>query len=172
MAAGPTYEPVGTPVTLGANAASTTFSAIPGTYTDLILICNFGSTSSGGAAGVQFNGDTAGNYSGTTMYTGGSTAISQRMTNQTGINIERSVAPTASAIESSFVLQVMNYANATTFKPTISRANSPTGTYKGLEMTINTWRSTAAITSMKVYFMGGEIFVAGTTFCLYGIKAA
>jgi hypothetical protein len=78
MPAGNTYEAIATQ-TLGSAAASVTFSSIPSTYTDLVLVCNF-ETSSNAIAGVyiQFNGDTSTNYSSTNLIGNGSTAESSR----------------------------------------------------------------------------------------------
>ena len=63
---------------------------------------------------------------------------------------------------------VMNYANTTTYKTAIARygtATSLTLAQAGL------WRSTAAVTSLTILVLGST-FTAGSTFNLYGIKAA
>ena len=62
-----TYTPIAT-TTLGSGQTSVTFSSISGTYTDLILIASASNT--GGATNIrlQFNGDTATNYSSTRIY--------------------------------------------------------------------------------------------------------
>lgn len=173
MAAGSTYTPIAT-TTFGSAATSYTFSSIPGTYTDLVLIANYGVAAggSGDALSLRFNSDTGSNYSGTTLYGNGSSAASQRFSNQTVINLQRSIGPTASSIESNAIVNIQNYANTTTYKTTISRANTPTGTYPGTETTVNLWRSTAAITSITVLYLYGASFVTNTTLTLYGITAA
>lgn len=171
MAAGSTYTPIAT-TTLGSTTASYTFSNISGSYTDLILVCNYGTNSSGEALSLQFNSDTGTNYSGTTLYGSGTAAATQRFTNQTVINLQRSVAPTASAVNSSSIAHIMNYSNSTSYKTIISRANSPVGIYDGIETTANVWRSTSAITSIKVLYLSGGSFTTGTTFTLYGVTAA
>ena len=58
-----TYEPIAT-TTLGSAQSSVTFSAISGSYTDLVIVIN-GALSSGLASlSVEYNGDTTvGNYS-------------------------------------------------------------------------------------------------------------
>jgi len=64
MAAGSTYTPIAT-TTLGSTTASYTFSSIPSTYTDLVLVvigeAYFTSTNYINT-GVQFNSDTGSNY--------------------------------------------------------------------------------------------------------------
>ena len=57
-----TYEPIAT-TTLGSAASSITFSSIPATYTDLRLVLVHTPSASTGNAQMQFNSDTATNYS-------------------------------------------------------------------------------------------------------------
>ena len=65
MAAGATYTPIATQ-TPGSNTASISFSSIPGTYTDLVLVIDNAFTASGGYSySLSFNDDTASNYSNT-----------------------------------------------------------------------------------------------------------
>jgi hypothetical protein len=62
-----TYVALAT-TTLGATAASVTFSSIPATYRDLVLVYN-GTTSANIGVDVEFNGDTnSANYSRVFMY--------------------------------------------------------------------------------------------------------
>jgi len=168
-----TYEKIAT-TTLGSATATITFSSISGSYTDLVLITNHGVSSggSGDTISLRFNSDTGSNYSGTTIYGTGSSSASQRFSNQTVINIARSVGPTASSIESNAVINIQNYSNTTTYKTVISRANVPTGSYPGLEATVNIWRNTAAINSIDILYLSGGTFVSGSTFTLYGILKA
>jgi hypothetical protein len=62
----------------------------------------------------------------------------------------------------------MNYANTTTYKTVLSRANNSAA---GTEAIVGLWRSSAAITSMTVLSETGNIAI-GSTFSLYGILAA
>jgi len=167
-----TYTPIATQ-TLGSNATSVTFSSIPSTYTDLVLISSCAVT--GGASSVyfRFNGDTATNYSNTYLYGNGSTAGSGRGSNATYGISAYFATPSATLGGSVNILNVMNYANTTTYKTTIGRANANGSTYPGAETMVNLWRSTAAINSIALLFSGaGPEFITGSTFTLYGIKAA
>ncbi len=160
MAAGNTYEAIATQ-TLGSAAASVTFSSIPGTYTDLVLIFN-GTGSTGGNVTFQFNGDTSTNYSATILYGDGSSAGSVRVSNQSSMNI--------GSVGTGFttdILNVMNYSNATTYKTAVGRFSRPdeVGSKVGL------WRSTSAITSIVVGKSSGT-YDTGSSFSLYGITAA
>ena len=81
MAAGATYTPIATQTTSGSTGA-VTFSSIPQTYTDLVVVIN---TSLSGLCNslLQFNGDTGSNYSGTVIGGSGSAPITGRGSNLT-----------------------------------------------------------------------------------------
>lgn len=161
-----TYEPIAT-ATVASTGGTVTFSSIPQTYTDLILISSArrGIDGSGGdGIKTQINGDSGSNYSWTGMsYNIGGTG-SGRATNQT-------IFQAGSCEDGSYstsICHLMDYSNTTTFKTMISRSSS-IGT-QGVGETINLWRSTSAITSL--YLNAASGFWAGSTFTLYGIKAA
>lgn len=162
-----TYEPIATN-TLGSAASSVTFSSIPNTYTDLVLI-----TSAKNNTGAQyrlqlrFNGDTATNYSVTKLTGDGSNATSSRAANATYGAIL--IATIGSTNFDNAITNIMNYANATTYKTVLSRGNE---TAAEVNAEVGLWRSTAAITSIALDLETGINFVTGSTFTLYGIKAA
>lgn len=158
-----TYTPIAT-TTLGADTSSYTFSSIPSTYTDIILVLNM---TQGTAAGVgtQVNGDTGTNYSYTQLYGTGSSALSNRGTNADYIS---TLFTDSTTVRSIGIVQFMNYSNTTTYKTVIGRGASNFYT----TAQVNLWRSTAAINSMKIYIPGGGNLLTGSTFTLYGIKAA
>ena len=162
MAAGSTYSPIAT-TTLGGATGSYTFSSIPSTYTDLVLIFG-GSMSSFGNLRIQFNSDTGSNYSFTRLLGDGSTAQSDRGTAQPAINI---AILDANVIGNS-ITSIQNYANTTTYKTVIARGNS-TGTYLGAS--VGLWRSTSAINSITIYPAAGNLN-SGSVITLYGIAAA
>lgn len=162
MAAGATYVPIATQ-TLGSAAASVTFSSISGAYTDLVLIFG-GSVSAFGNLRIQVNSDTGSNYSWTRLLGDGSTAVSDRGSNQTFINI--AILDTDTIGNS--IVHLQNYSNTTTYKTVLTRGNS-TGTYLGAN--VGLWRSTSAINSVTVLAGTGNIN-SGTVVSLYGIKAA
>ncbi len=157
-----TYEPIATN-TLVSNTATVTFSSISGSYTDLYLVATAYTPGGDDNFLLNFNGDTGTNYSVTRLYGDGTSTSSSRGTNQTvcqvgGLGNYWTMVKT----------NIMNYSNSTTYKTTLTRndrANSSTGT------TVNLWRSTTAITSI-VISTSGNPFGSGSTFTLYGIKAA
>ena len=159
-----TYEPIAT-TTLGSAASSVTFSSIAGTYTDLIMASAVKLDITGAyAMGMQFNSDTGTNYSFTYVIGTGSVAASNRGTAQT-----YAVYGNGDTDWGNSLVSIQNYSNATTFKTCIARNNN---TNNSAQAYVNLWRNTAAITSIKIMSQSGSNFVAGSTFTLYGIKAA
>jgi hypothetical protein len=167
MAAGSTYTPIATQ-TLGSAAASVTFSSISGSYTDLRLVIT--TTNNSPATSnlqIQFNSDTASNYSFTRLLGDGSAASSGRSSSQTagGIGFYADSATDFGV----FTTDIMNYSNATTYKTVISRGSAASVMVSAY---VSLWRSTAAITSLLVKNSSAVNFKAGSTFTLYGIQAA
>jgi hypothetical protein len=160
-----TYEPISTQ-TLGTAVASVTFSSIPQTYTDLVMtVATISSTTN--YPYVVLNGDTGTNYS-KTWLTGTGSVVSSGRDGATAISYI--TANAASTTSSGFIsiVQFMNYANTTTNKTFLSRSNNAGS---GVDLQVNLWRDTSAITSVQILANTGT-FSAGSTFTLYGIKAA
>jgi hypothetical protein len=163
MASGKTYVPIATQ-TLASAVATVTFSSIPQTYTDLVLICIGFDTGGETNIPTQFNGDTATNYSGTYLQGNGTAAVSGRISSTTSTQVGRIGASSSNL--GTTVAHFMNYANTSTYKTIISRGGAGT-----VFEWVGLWRSTSAITSMS-FTAGGTSFGIGTTFTLYGIAAA
>ena len=175
MASASTYVPIANQV-LTATATSVTFSSIPSTYTDLVLIVN-GYWTTGGTDGIsismQFNSDTGTNYSFTTLAGNGSSASSTRQSSVSGIAIGY-ISGWSTANNDTTTVQLMNYSNTTTYKTAIARQSVTTGSYPGAEALTGLWRSTSAVNAIKLYSGGAgtNTFAIGSTFTLYGIQAA
>lgn len=160
-----TYEPIATQ-TLGSSSSSVTFSSIPATYTDLILIFNgTGTSGSANDMGLRLNGDTGTNYSNTLIYGTGSVAGSGR---HTGLTFLRGWYLSSTA-QTNCIFNVMNYSNTTTFKTVIGRSNISNAE---VDAAVGLYRSTSAISSLSLTPQGGAQFTTGSVFTLYGIKAA
>lgn len=163
MTAGATYEPIAT-TSIGSTTASYTFTSIPSTYTDLIIIWS-GTAASIDNVSLRFNGDTGTNYSATRIRGEGTAASTGHWSSTTmiyGPNSDSSGSTTVS-------WNVMDYANSSNYKTAIATGGGggyESGVYTG------TWRSTSAITSVTVLPNGGNNINAGTTLTLYGIASA
>ena len=165
MPAGSTYEPIATN-TLATNQTSVTFSSIPSTYTDLIIVFNGGIVASGFTGRMNFNGDTSANYSQTDFW-GTTGLLSSRLTNQTYNTAIGRNSSSSLALNDNSIIHIMNYSNSTTYKSSLMRQNTA-ATYTFL--CCGVWRSTAAIN--QIVFAQSTSFLAGSTFTLYGIAAA
>jgi hypothetical protein len=159
-----TYEPIATQ-TLASAAASVTFSSIPSTYTDLVLIMNAKGTGAANPA-LRFNGDTATNYSSTVLHGSGSTGSSFYYTTATSIKTHN-FGNAMNGVWTSYIANIQNYSNTTTNKSCIMRYNATSEVDAGT----GSWRSTSAITSVTIV-SDDTSYDVGSTFTLYGIKAA
>lgn len=161
-----TYTPIAS-VTLSSAQSSVTFSGIPQTYTDLILVINAGNASgSEQDCLLRFNSDAGSNYSATYLYGDGASAISGRNTNVTTGSAGYPLRPT---LISTLITQIQNYSNTTTYKTWLSRGN---GANNVVHTMASLWRSTSAITSIQIYPSNSANFLSGSTFNLYGISSA
>lgn len=163
-----TYEPIATN-TLGSATSSVTLSSIPSTYTDLVLVVM--ATNTGGATDIflTINGDTGTNYSYTWITTNASTVTSGRVSSTANLRNGYYGIP-GSTFGYLAVTHLLNYSNTTTNKTLITRSgNASTG--GGTDAIVALWRSTSAINSLQLRASTGT-FGSGSTFTVYGIKAA
>ena len=166
MAAGSTYTPIAT--TTLSSGTSYTFSSIAGTYTDLVLVALIGNATGAGGNGIriQYNGDTASNYSWTYLVGDGSSAFSGRNTSQAYFD----AGMTNNTNDfSQVIFQIQNYSNTSTYKTTLYRGSSAS---TEAAAAVSLWRSTSAISSIKIAKADGANFKSGTMLTLYGIQAA
>lgn len=164
-----TYEPIES-YTLSADASSVTFGTggtIPQTYTDLVLVIQASTTHTdqGARLYVQFNGSTS-LYSDTWIEGNGSVANSSRDTSDTYLAF--AVAGNSSTSFGTYILNIQNYANTSTYKTTLSRSSSATS--NAVRSYVGLWRSTNAINTFTLRADGN--YRAGSTFTLYGIANA
>ena len=167
-----TYTPIAT-YTVPSAQTSYTFTVIPSTYTDLVLVFD-GNLSVSDYVWLRMgNGslDTGSNYSATRLIGNGSSATSERSSSAPYIQFS-AVLNTGG---NNSIMQFQNYANTTTYKTVLSRTNTPitsggeTGTTSA---SAGLWRSTSAIERIQISTYAGQTFTTGSTFTLYGIQAA
>lgn len=161
-------------VTVGSGGASTiTFSSIPQTYTDLVLKISARSDSASAGyspARINFSGDSATNYSSTYLQGYGSSVFTGRYTSLTYLTLDGIARSTITANTfSSADLYIPNYtsANYKSFNWELAGENSST-TVSDLLLNGGLWRSTSAVTSITLTFIG-ENFVQYSSFSLYGV---
>jgi hypothetical protein len=177
MAAGSTYSTIAT-TTLGSAQSSYTFTSIPGTYTDLVLVMNAATTHTISTfVYMRFNSDSGTNYSVTEIYGDGTSALSGQSTNRSRGWLGYDIGMSATLGENISIANIMNYSNTSTNKTWLSRFNRAGGSYDypGTNASAGLWRNTAAITSVEIRSSRGDVdynFAIGSTFTLYGIAAA
>lgn len=163
--------------TLSSAASSVTFSAIPGTYTDLVIKLSARSdfASLVDTIGIRFNSTTT-NYSDTNINTNSSSGSggSTRSTNATYINGFRAIvgSTATSSTFSNAEFYIPSY-TASQAKPisefNVSENNDATAY---IQVVAGLWNNTAAITSIVLNSINSANFVTGSSFWLYGIKSS
>jgi hypothetical protein len=157
-----TYEPIQT-ITANGSASTFTFSSIPQTYTDLVIIANTINGQSGGFMYATFNSDTSSNYSRTFFYGAATTAASGRTTSSNRLD-GGGTNPDGAFVK----WDIFNYSNTTTFKTVILQHMEATRLMAAM---IGIWRaSPAAISTIEITAQAA--LYSGQTLTLYGIKAA
>lgn len=166
-----TYEPIST-TTLSTATATVTFSSIPQTYTDLVLIVSGTMSASGNTVYARLNGDSGANYSQTYLGGTGSASFTGRSSNNTaGCGLGGYQLGYTTNIFN-IVANFQYYSNTTSHKTVLSNFADSTIPGGATETLINLWRNTSAITSIEVRPNTSHNFNSGSTFTLYGIKAA
>ena len=167
-----TYDAIASTTGSG-SSGSITFNSISTTnYTDLILVCDVKYASLGANTGYVIlqvgNGsvDTGSNYSQTYVSGNGSTASSGRSSANTYFNAYTNVTGSNRAM---FTVNLMNYSNTGVYKTCLFRTNE---SYSGVSASVQLWRSTSAINTIKVYDFSNYSFDTSATFTLYGVKSA
>lgn len=176
MAAGRTYTPIAT-TKLTTDTSVVTFSSIPQTYTDIIVIFNGMITGDAWFLTLRFNGDTGTNYSTTLIEGSGSTAVSERLTNYApGIVNSYSYANMSYDEGGIIKFNIMNYSNSNTYKSVLLTGGNANSAARapGVAAAVGLWRNTNAITSISIqsYLSSGINIKSGATITLYGIVAA
>ena len=150
------YIPLAT-VTLASSASSVTFSNIPATYRDLVLVYA-GSGTAATEVWATLNGSTA---NGSTVVMLGTGSAAQSST---------SAAITIGTIDTTIcnnIVQFMDYSATDKHKTILTRSNRAGA---GTLAYATRWAITSAITSIAVVPQSGT-FNSGHTFALYGIVA-
>jgi hypothetical protein len=115
---------------------------------------------------LTFNNDTSTIYSYTILSGNGTSAESARASNANNINTDYYFSVTTAGGVT--LINVMNYANTTTYKTALIRSNNAA---KAAMANVGLWRSTSAINRIDLTATSST-FASGSTFTLYGIAAA
>lgn len=158
------FESIAT-TTVGAGGSGTiTFSSIPSTYKHLQIRITEANTGTQFQPKVNFNSDTAANYSYHYLNGNGSTTSAGAGTSQSAFYL---VANPTSPTTAVHVIDVLDYADTNKYK-TVRFLDGYDANGSGyIQLFSANWRSTAAINSIT--FTNGT-FAQYSSFALYGIK--
>jgi hypothetical protein len=158
---------------LGSNAASVTFSSIPGTYTDLVIkISARITTTDVDDLLMQFNSLTTYSYQQIRGYNATNVAAS-RVTAASRIRVSEVNGATSTAnTYTSTEIYVPNYATSVTHPTSSFGAVEENGaTYNKINATAGLYSATSVpITSITFSLTGSFNFLSTSSFYLYGIK--
>ena len=157
-----------------ASAGAISFTSIPATYTDLVII------SSLNAAAYQdlkmvINGDTTNanyGYRGHSGYVsaGTSTGLIFRGATYAGMLADYEALPDATQGGHVSIFQLMAYTTPE-YKISIAQAANLNNIYQGVDFVTSIWRSTSVVNSITLN-LGAESMGTGSFAVLYGIKSA
>lgn len=158
-------------VTVGSGgAASITFSAIPDTFTDLLLVCSLRATTDVSNWTMSFNGSTS-NFTMRQLFGNGSSASSNSLANSGGAY---GVVNPSTATASTFAnasLYIPNYAGSTNKSFSVDGVSENNATTAYQTIAAGLWSQTAAITSISFTPSGGGNYVEHSSISLFGITA-
>jgi hypothetical protein len=159
-------------VTLASSASSVTFSNIPATYRDLILVSVAGCTLTTETARLRFNSDSGNNYNWVFMNgVGSGSPVSSAQSNQNNMDFSPYVGISGTLGKWNNILQIQDYSATDKHKTVLTRTNINDDTYPGTTATAGRWASTSAITSINIFPSSSASFITGSTFNLYGVIA-
>jgi hypothetical protein len=151
-----TYTPLAT-VTLATSASSVTFSSIPATYRDLVLVADVIGTGTATASLVLNTDATTANYNRQVLLGDGSTTQQGAFNSNAAFAINTSGRTVA-------IFQVQDSSATDKHKTTLYRTTDPDA---DTMMGAMRWSNTAAVTSVGL--STGGSFATGSRFDLYGI---
>lgn len=159
----PTYTPLAN-LTLASTTATITFSSIPATYRDLVIVVNGTVTVAAAQPTIRFNSDAGSNYSQVYMAGNGTSTSAGSATLTWGA---RSVN-FSTTNRGSIIYNIFDYAETNKHKSFLSRGNEA-----GSDVIATTlrWANPSAITSIALAPETGSSWASGCTFALYGIAA-
>jgi hypothetical protein len=169
-----TYEPIANQ-TMNNNTTSTvTFSSIPQTYTDLVLVYKMWSGNSNtGQVFIRLNGITTniydyGGFSLRNPNTVQSFGIYQLADRRTSL-YDGSWAITSS-LPSMSIFNIFNYSSSSRKKAISSQNITAFSNDLYYSSMSGLYRSNNAVTSVSIFALSSATFASGSSFTLYGIK--
>lgn len=169
MAAGNTFDIIGSTTLANSTTSTYTFSSIPSTYNELyVVVAGQTTTANDNSLAFQFNGDTSATQYAWYAYDGNNAVVSATgslLVNQPNIQF----GLITSVGQSVSIGRIIGYSTSGIYKGVMGEGgfNTRVRGYSGF------WNSTAVINSVTVYiYPNAANFVSGSTITLYGITRA
>lgn len=173
-----TYKAIAT-VTVGSGgAANITFSSIPATYTDLLVMLSARAVSNGDtfcSLKISFNGSPSGtSYSNRWVYGDGTNKASNSNTLQDAVRLPYAIngsAATASTFGNAYIY-IPNYAGSSNKSVSYDAVTENNAIEAWASLQAGLWADTTAISSVVLtpIYSASESFAQYSTATLYGIK--
>jgi hypothetical protein len=162
---------------LGSNTGTVTFSSIPGTYTDLLLLVSARSTRTPATTGQLGSLQVRPNAATTNLSTRWLRGNGSAAASSTDTALDFPIGPddatnwTADTF-TSVEIYIPNYAGSTNKSLSGITTIETNGATSYMYAVAGLWSSTAAITSVDLVEGGSNNFKSGSSFFLYGITKA
>jgi len=168
------YESIATSTVGSGGVASITFSSIAATYTHLqirgIGRSNRATPADMDSLFIQFNSDTAANYSDHALRGDGATASATSDVSYSQMEMYRIANVYAANVFGAQIVDILDYANTNKYKTIRSLGGVDNNGSGMVALNSGNWRNTAAVTSILLKPAVGTLFNQYTSFALYGIK--
>ena len=166
-----TFIQIATTTVGSGGAADITFSSIPATYTDLLLLTSIRTNRTGteeDSVNLEFNGvGTA--YTRRNLRGNGASASSLSGSDLLFLLNQNADGSTASTFSNASIY-IPNYAGSTNKSVSVDAVSENNATTAWANLSANLWSNTAAITSIKLTPNVGPNFMQYSTATLYGIS--
>lgn len=154
---------------LASAQSSITFNSIPQIYTDLYLVISVRNSSTTSAVTrMQFNNDTGSNYYSRLVYGNGSSATTYAETSASFYLGDHPQSTWTSDTFGSTALTIQSYAEAVAKSVSCETVAENNATTSWQQLSTHLWSNTSAITTLKVFPLGGN-FAAYSSATLWGI---
>jgi len=163
------YDSIATVSVGSGGAVNVEFTSIPATFTHLQIRAIAKASGTNFNPKMQFNNDTATNYSWHYIYGDGSTVAAGAGATQAFIY--NSIISTNASMYNGFVIDILDYANSNKYKTLRCFGGFDANGSGQIILTSNLWMSTSAITSVS-FALEANSFVQYSQFALYGIRSA
>lgn len=165
-----------TEVTATSGVSNIEFTSIPGTYDDLLILCNLKTTEPFSYLDVvyfRFNGQTSsGLHSSTELMRDGGTTSTPRLFNQSQTRFWTVGDVSSTNVFGSAGIYIPRYSNTSNYKQIISDASAYTTSTYNKNLSASLWQDTSAITSIKFTSYQSRNFKRYSSISLYGITKA